>query len=231
MLLLAFRSFFFIAVILGYSTGIWRLINDYFRREFQSYLEEESQTNKYLLRDPPKTVPDRNPTGPPEVPDNQLSAQNVEQLFGDAKHRNDHQQVTDSIMALFENPTTIGTDAGANFHTNRNGEEETVTHRPGEVTVVAAAEVTDIRSQDEGKVNLEKQNGREGVMEEEEDKWISYWSMRGRKRDSADVGADEDNNANAYCTISARTKGETFAGAVTGIAPRIAEDGDGFGCV
>ncbi|XP_053678957.1 uncharacterized protein LOC128729311 [Anopheles nili] len=52
MLLLAFRSFFFIAVILGYSTGLWRLINDYFRREFQSYLEEQAQTNKYLLEDP-----------------------------------------------------------------------------------------------------------------------------------------------------------------------------------
>ncbi|XP_035789384.1 uncharacterized protein LOC118465321 [Anopheles albimanus] len=54
MLLLAFRSFFFIAVLLGYSTGIWRLINDYFRREFQSYLTEEVKTNKYLLQDPPQ---------------------------------------------------------------------------------------------------------------------------------------------------------------------------------
>lgn len=54
MLLLAFRSLFFIAVIFGYSTGIWRLINDYFRREFKTYLDEEVKKNKYLLVDPAK---------------------------------------------------------------------------------------------------------------------------------------------------------------------------------
>ncbi|XP_055599233.1 uncharacterized protein LOC129748596 [Uranotaenia lowii] len=55
MLLLAFRSFFFIAVILGYSTGIWRLINDYFRREFKTFLDVEVKKNKYLVQDPPTT--------------------------------------------------------------------------------------------------------------------------------------------------------------------------------
>uniref|UniRef100_A0A182W492 Uncharacterized protein n=1 Tax=Anopheles minimus TaxID=112268 RepID=A0A182W492_9DIPT len=228
MLLLAFRSFFFIAVILGYSTGIWRLINDYFRREFQSYLEEESQTNKYLLRDPPKAVPDRNPAGPPDTADNQLPASNVEQLFGDAKPHHNHQQVTDSIMALFEPTTTptVGTGAGGNFYTTGNGEQETVTHRPGDGTVVVAAEVTDIRPQDEGKVNKMETPGGEGEGEGEgEDKWISYWSMRGRKRAGGDA-----TNADAYCTISARTNGETFAGAVTRIAQRITADGEGFDC-
>lgn len=51
MLLLAFRSFFFVAVILGYSTGVWRLINDYFRKEFKTFLAEEVRRNKYLMAD------------------------------------------------------------------------------------------------------------------------------------------------------------------------------------
>ncbi|XP_052900081.1 uncharacterized protein LOC128306574 [Anopheles moucheti] len=228
MLLLAFRSFFFIAVILGYSTGIWRLINDYFRREFQSYLVEESQANKYLLRDPPKSAPDRNPAGPPEVPDNQLPAPNVDQLFGDVKHRNDHQQVTDSIMVLFETRPSVATTAapGTDVKAYTN-EQEAETHRPGERTVLAAAEVTDIRLQDEGHVSTREPNEGKGDGEAE-DKWISYWSKRGgdRKRDGADDGPADDNSANAYCTIG----GETFAGAVTRIAQRIAADGDGFGC-
>uniref|UniRef100_T1DPX6 Putative secreted mucin n=1 Tax=Anopheles aquasalis TaxID=42839 RepID=T1DPX6_ANOAQ len=71
MLLLAFRSFFFIVVLLGYSTGIWRLINDYFRREFQSYLTEEVKTNKYLLQDPPQrsstNVPTTTSSSPPPL--------------------------------------------------------------------------------------------------------------------------------------------------------------------
>lgn len=54
MLLLAFRSFFFVAVIIGYSAGVWRLINDYFRREFKTFIDEEAKKNKYLLEDPVK---------------------------------------------------------------------------------------------------------------------------------------------------------------------------------
>lgn len=201
MLLLAFRSFFFIAVILGYSTGIWRLINDYFRREFQTYLVEESQTNKYLLRDPPKPEP-------PEATD---------------KQQDDHQQVTDSIRALFETVSTeAGTDAGANFVAN-DANAAPGTQRPGDQALrVAAAEVTDIRPRDAAQGNKLEGDG-EG---EAEDKWIVYWSGRGRKRDEG-----EDDSANAYCTpISARTSGETLAGAVTRITERLMPDGEDFGC-
>lgn len=38
--------------ILGYSTGVWRLISKYFHQEFKSYLDEEVKKNKYLLVDP-----------------------------------------------------------------------------------------------------------------------------------------------------------------------------------
>uniref|UniRef100_A0A182TAG3 Uncharacterized protein n=1 Tax=Anopheles maculatus TaxID=74869 RepID=A0A182TAG3_9DIPT len=202
MLLLAFRSFFFIAVILGYSTGIWRLINDYFRREFQTYLEEESQTNKYLLRDPPKP-------GPPEAPDNQHPASNR------FTERGDPQQVTDSIRALFEpTPADAGTDAGATFFAN-DASANRETQRPDEMALrVAAAEVTDIRPRDDADGGLE-----------EEDKWISYWAGRGRKRDG---GVDDS----AYCTpISTRTNGKILAGAVTRITQRIIPAEEDFGCL
>lgn len=70
MLLLAFRSLFFVAVIIGYSAGVWRLINDYFRREFKTFIDEEAKKNKYLLEDPvregvpPAVVGEHNPDQP-----------------------------------------------------------------------------------------------------------------------------------------------------------------------
>lgn len=70
MLLLAFRSLFFVAVIFGYSAGVWRLINDYFRREFKTFIDEEAKKNKYLLEDPvrvevpPAVAGEHNPDQP-----------------------------------------------------------------------------------------------------------------------------------------------------------------------
>lgn len=52
MILLALKSLFFVTAILGYSTGVWRLIGNYFHQEFKSYLDEEVKKNKYLLVDP-----------------------------------------------------------------------------------------------------------------------------------------------------------------------------------
>lgn len=43
---MVFRSFFLIAIISWYSTGIWRLIDDYFRKEFSTYLSAELKKNK-----------------------------------------------------------------------------------------------------------------------------------------------------------------------------------------
>ncbi|XP_040172464.1 histone-lysine N-methyltransferase EHMT2-like [Anopheles arabiensis] len=254
MLLLAFRSFFFIAVILGYSTGIWRLINDYFRREFQSYLEVEAQTNQYLLRDPPKAVL------APDAPDKQLPV-GGRQLVPSPPPTpppldGNHQQVTDSIMALFE-PITLDADANVDRKVSSNRQEGTVggdkgppeaaTQRVGQdgtlpvtTAVVAAAEATDIRSRN-GKQPLAEEDddrtGRKGTMEqekqeqekeeaEEQDKWISYWSERGRR-----AGVPVDDNANAYCTVPSRpdSYAETLAGAVTRMRERTV-GGDALGC-
>lgn len=52
MILLALKSLFFVTAILGYSTGVWRLIGNYFQQEFKTYLAEEGKKNRYLLVDP-----------------------------------------------------------------------------------------------------------------------------------------------------------------------------------
>lgn len=52
MLIIVFRSLFFVVVVIGYSAGVWRLINDYFRHEMKTFIEEEAKNNKYLLEDP-----------------------------------------------------------------------------------------------------------------------------------------------------------------------------------
>lgn len=39
MIVVALRCFFFFAVITAYSTGVWKLINGYFGKEFQMYME------------------------------------------------------------------------------------------------------------------------------------------------------------------------------------------------
>lgn len=46
MLAIVFRSFFLIAIISWYSTGIWRLIDEYFRKEFSTYLSSELKKSK-----------------------------------------------------------------------------------------------------------------------------------------------------------------------------------------
>lgn len=73
MLLVVLRSLFFVTVIIGYSAGVWRMINDYFRREMKTFIDEEVKKNKYLLEDPvrvevpPAVVGEHNPDKTPKI--------------------------------------------------------------------------------------------------------------------------------------------------------------------
>ncbi|KFB41964.1 AGAP000743-PA-like protein [Anopheles sinensis] len=182
MLQLAFRSFFFIAVILGYSTGIWRLINDYFRHEFQSYLEQESQTNKYLLRDPPgagaKVVLPGGPTFPAGATEGEASRP--------PEAATAHRTVTDSISE-FSNPIAGGTDFLPSPVVA--GKKEAGKETTGKMAT-EAAEVTDIR----------RGNGEEEGTAEE-DKWIAYWQHRGKGSKGGAVGSE------AFCSIGRNPSG------------------------
>lgn len=44
----ALKGLFFIYIIFWYSTGIWKMINDYFGKEFKMYIAEELTNNKRL---------------------------------------------------------------------------------------------------------------------------------------------------------------------------------------
>ena len=46
---LALRGFFLIGIISWYSSGVFKLINDYFRSEYKNYLSNEFKKNKYLV--------------------------------------------------------------------------------------------------------------------------------------------------------------------------------------
>ncbi|XP_058127116.1 uncharacterized protein LOC131290665 [Anopheles ziemanni] len=181
MLQLAFRSFFFIAVILAYSTGIWRLINDYFRHEFQSYLKQEAQTNKYLLQNPPDGVKVAVLAGRPFTGGGTTTegAENGPPKAGAA-----HRTVTDSI-SVFANLIAGGTDFLPSPVAAGKGQEGE--KQPGKMAT-EAAEVTDIRHPG--------QREEEGTGQEaEEDKWIAYWQQR--KGKDGNGGAE----ANAFCSV------------------------------
>ncbi|KAL7017241.1 hypothetical protein ACKWTF_010300 [Chironomus riparius] len=45
----ALRGFFLIGIISVYSAGMFKLINDYFRSEYKTYLSTEFKRNKYLM--------------------------------------------------------------------------------------------------------------------------------------------------------------------------------------
>lgn len=42
----AVKGLFFIYIIFWYSTGVWKMINDYFGKEFKNYIAEELKNNK-----------------------------------------------------------------------------------------------------------------------------------------------------------------------------------------
>lgn len=44
----ALKGIFFIYIIFWYSTGIWKMINDYFGKEFKMYVAEELKNSKRL---------------------------------------------------------------------------------------------------------------------------------------------------------------------------------------
>lgn len=56
MLLLMFRGFFLIGIISWYSMGLLRVINEYFRDEFKTFLDDEIRRNKHVKLAPEAAV-------------------------------------------------------------------------------------------------------------------------------------------------------------------------------
>lgn len=62
MLLLMFRGFFLIGIISWYSMGLLRVINEYFRDEFKTFLDDEIRRNKHVKLAPEAVVIDASDT-------------------------------------------------------------------------------------------------------------------------------------------------------------------------
>lgn len=52
---LVFRGMFFISIISWYSYGMFKMINEYFRSEYKTYLDGEVKKNKYLIHNQDET--------------------------------------------------------------------------------------------------------------------------------------------------------------------------------
>ena len=62
MLLLMFRGFFLIGIISWYSMGLLRVINEYFRDEFKTFLDDEIRRNKHVKLAPEATATETSDT-------------------------------------------------------------------------------------------------------------------------------------------------------------------------
>lgn len=57
-----FRGFFLIGIISWYSMGLLRVINEYFRDEFKTFLDDEIRRNKHVKLAPEAAVTDKSDT-------------------------------------------------------------------------------------------------------------------------------------------------------------------------
>ncbi|XP_055617188.1 uncharacterized protein LOC129762706 [Toxorhynchites rutilus septentrionalis] len=192
MLLLALRSMFFLAVLVGYSSGIWRLINDYFHREFKSFLEEEVKKNKYLLEDPtaPETNSDQLPVVNNVPADNALKQSSApvssnrlldEVIVGfgrlftsqyDKQRGTSTKQGQDKTLISSIPPPVIGAASGSSStahddYSDRNGQREAI--------VIECDELS-------GRGPSPPSNDDDWVAEEEEEEVrMGYWKNRNRE--------------------------------------------------
>ncbi|XP_055524154.1 uncharacterized protein LOC129717903 [Wyeomyia smithii] len=217
MLLLAFRSFFFVAVILGYSTGVWRLINDYFRRGFKDFLAEEVKRNKYLVEHPgpeqqgkinsePLTASSEPKQSSGSVTANRLLDELIVsfgRLFT-ASSRNERQQYSQRSVpphhtdqppvfakpTISDNPADNGDDEGQARKTSSNPATDN-TPDPGGTPATTSIDGRKTTANGESKGDNEiwsTSSSSASAVDPEDDKWLSYWR---RKQIGNKVAAEE----------------------------------------
>lgn len=200
MILLALKSLFFLTAVIGYSTGVWRLIGNYFQQEFKVYLDEEVKKNKYLLVDP---VVDSSPTS---TAAGFSTAEIVtEGAVRQAGHSVTANRLLDEMIVNFGRLFTTRNEA--EFSRKRTPAAETQLERPAKEIVsssskniqkesipsdldrggvAAAAEAPAVaatiiesdkfpRSSSSDGDNVESDDGHDGASDDEEEKWINYW--------------------------------------------------------
>lgn len=189
MLLIALRSFFFVGIVIGYSAGVWRLINDYFRHEVKTFIEEEAKKNKYLLEDPvrgdvpPEAVREPNPDQPPKpVTSNQMldelilsfgrlfTTRNEQEL--PPKKAETHQTLPPTIPGQF--PHKVGLSSDPRGESMPQGQQIEFTPPPEPAPPTKGDAKTIIES-DEFLRSSSTMITTDG---EEEQEWVRYWQNR-----------------------------------------------------
>lgn len=205
MILLALKSLFFVTAILGYSTGVWRLIGNYFHQEFKTYLDEEVKKNKYLLVDPA----DKNP---PAAPTEIVTEKEVQQA-GRSVTAN---RLLDEIIVNFGRLFTTRNEAELSrkrtpaktqlerpakdiiSSTSRHVRSESIPEPdPGRASEAAGTIIESDkfpRSSSAGVDNESDENdiASDGDDGDEEEKWIKYWKHRER-------GTAEGEDGEGHC--------------------------------
>uniref|UniRef100_A0A1Q3FSK1 Putative conserved secreted protein n=1 Tax=Culex tarsalis TaxID=7177 RepID=A0A1Q3FSK1_CULTA len=209
MLLIALRSFFFVGIVIGYSAGVWRLINDYFRREMKTFIDEEAKKNKYVLEDPvvgevpPAVVGTHNPDQPPKpVTANQMfdelilsfgrlfTTRNEQEL--PSKKPETHQTSPQSIPNQFSGKVGLSSVAGGAKpqESMPQGQQIEFTPPPAPPEPPDGGAKTIIESDEfprSSSTMITTATGG-GVWEDDEEEWVRYW----QNRHQAGVGGVDD---------------------------------------
>lgn len=211
---------------MAYSTGVWRLINDYFRQEFRTFLDEEVKKNKYLMVDPNSEAVSESP--PVEI----ISESEVRQAQSSVTAN----RLLDEMILSFGRLFTAGNRVKTSSRRQASGQPTaneiltpTGTDAPGTVssdsvqtgskshpnpgTLIEAdkfrrsssAEWKDnkAKSSDDCDAANDDSNG-DGDDDDDEQKWIRYWKNREKsgQSSSGEVGSDE-----SYCQAAVDTCG------------------------
>lgn len=190
MLLIALRSFFFVGIVIGYSAGVWRLINDYFRHEVKTFIEEEAKKNKYLLEDPvrgdvpPVVVGEHNPDQPPKpVTSNQMldelilsfgrlfTTRNEQEL--PPRKAETHQTLPPTIPGQF--PRKVGLSSVPRGKSMPQGQQIEFTPPPDPAPPPTKGDAKTIIESDEFLRSSSTMITTDG---EEEQEWVRYWQNR-----------------------------------------------------
>lgn len=211
------------AAIFAYSTGVWRLINDYFRQEFRTFLDEEVKKNKYLIVDPDHSAA---PSPPAEI----ISESQVRKAQGSvtanrlldemilsfgrlftggdeaklARRRTSAQPPTNKIITATSSSSTsqpvpggIGTSSGSTDSSGRGG------------TVIESDKFRGSSSPEQENNNSDESDGRDcdddddanDVSDDDEENWIKYWKNREQGQLVNEGGSDGDGEGHCEAKV------------------------------
>lgn len=199
MLLIVLRSLFFVTVVIGYSAGVWRLINDYFRREMKTFIDEEAKKNKYVLEDPvrvdvpPAVAGEHNPNQPPKpVTSNQMfdelilsfgrlfTTRNEQEL--PSKKSETHQTLPPSIPNQFSEKVELSSAAGGTETRESMPQGQQIEFSPPRPPEPpdggAKVDAKTIIESDEFPRSSSTMITTTTEEQDDEDEWVRYWQNR-----------------------------------------------------